>query len=56
MLKQTKTCAGSFQKSCGSIMIKDGVLYADCRMSNGHFRATSLKLPDIKNDNGELTY
>lgn len=48
--------ASTFQKSCGSIQIKDGVIYADCRQTNGMSRPTSLVLPDIANNNGELVY
>ncbi len=48
--------ASSFQKSCGSIQIKRGVLSANCRMRNAMFRASSLVLPDIANINGELKY
>ena len=48
--------ASTFQKSCGSIRITDGVIYASCRMMNGQSRPTSLQLPDISNNNGKLSY
>ena len=51
------TGASTFQKSCGSIRIlKDGIIYATCRMTNGQSNSTSLVLPDISNNNGKLTY
>ncbi|MDF5728388.1 MAG: CVNH domain-containing protein [Rhizonema sp. PD38] len=46
----------NFQSSCNSISISGDRLSARCRRVNGRFNDTSLHIPGIKNNNGNLTY
>lgn len=46
----------SFQSSCKRISVSGDRLSAGCRRANGSFRDTSINIPGIKNNNGNLTY
>jgi hypothetical protein len=46
----------TFQSSCKSISVSEDRLSARCRRVNGSFKDTNIKIPGIKNNNGNLTY
>lgn len=48
--------ASSFQSSCTNISIAGNTLSANCRRRNGSFNHTSILVPGISNNNGNLTY
>jgi CVNH domain len=48
--------ASSFQSSCNNIAIAGDTLSANCRRRNGSFNRTSIRVPGLKNINGNLTY
>ncbi|WP_161938178.1 mannose-binding lectin [Mastigocoleus testarum] len=48
--------SASFQRSCRKIGVRGSTLVASCRKRNGRYRNTSIRLNDIHNRNGRLTY
>lgn len=48
---------GSWNRTCSDSYVRRGVLYADCRMRNGRWRQTALRIDNCRaaeNMNGRL--
>lgn len=55
-LQVTGTGPSSFQDSCSDISVAGSTLSANCRKMDGSFNRTSILIPGIANNNGNLVH
>lgn len=56
VLVNTSQGESSFQRSCKDVFICGTTLMASCRMRDGKYKDASVKIEDIHNMDGQLTY
>ena len=53
-LRFTPDEPGNFQNTCQHIHVRDDILTASCRRIDGSYNNTSIPIPGITNENGDL--